>query len=361
MKFLVLDVETVGMYNTLEITEEEIKKLGYSNKKDIKLVIQLGYLLYDSDFNLIECEKELCKADLNPTPYSMEKNHITPEMIENKKSLETLEIFEKLKKIIVEKDTVVIGHNINFDIEMLFAYNIDLSKLKQIDTLQLSKKFYPENEANRLDFLYYKFSLYNSLKEYLLLIKNEYKKIEKFINNSFLHDSLFDCLVTFQLLLYISKDKSITIEDLIETSNNKIKYETMPYGKKKDTPISELDTSYILYFKKGDIEDKNLDYTLTLEIDKRGGYYKIFEEMSFYYLNKFYKDEIKNEKMKEILEEVFNKRKLIVDFGKYKEQNKNIDQIVEEDKQYIEYLIKNNMLKNEYIVEHLKEKYPEMF
>jgi len=334
MKYLVIDTETVGILNRIEISEEELKELGYSKKEELKIVSSLGYILVENG-KIIQKGTTLCKPDLNPNSYTMEVNHITLKMLKNTKKLEDTKVFKDLQELLNEK-IVIIGHNIKFDISVLNPYGLDLEKYQSIDTLQLSKKYF-NNDSNRLTYLFYEYGIYKNI--------NEYIKENKFSKDLKPHEALYDCLITHQILEYIMKEKNISFEELIKSSNENILLTIMPFGKHKGKLIKDLDDNYIIYFIKNDIDDINLKYTFEVEIENRGGLKKVLTNQNMYFIERLVKEDLKNDKFKKVLNEVFEEKKekeLIFSYGKYKD--KSFQEIQEIDPSYISFLYDNNKL-----------------
>lgn len=338
--YLFINLETVGLYNKLEISENELKKLGYFNKEEVKLICELSYSLLNKDLKLLQYDTTLAKPDIDPNPFTMEVNDITAETLKNKKKLQDTDTFKNLKKIVFENDLILVGHNIDFVISMLKAEGLDLSSLVKIDTLQLSKKYYPNIEAHRLKFLFYKYNLYKKYNDDNIIdFKSEVSSLKNTIN-------------TYKLLRFIVEDNKIDLNDLAKITSSKIKLEYMPFGKMKGTSINDLEDSFILFFVKNKIDDKNLEFTFNLEVDKRGGIEKMLNGLAFYQLERMLDNEKSetevhstNEIYKLKLEEIYNKKKeeqLIFKFGKY--IGRSFREILIEDPNYIAFLSTNDKL-----------------
>jgi exodeoxyribonuclease X len=347
MKYLILDVETAGMYSKLSLSEEELSKLGYKTKNEVKLVCEFSYVLYDDTLKLKEYGSTLCKPDVLVLPITMEINEITPEMLVHKESLEKTKEFKRFKEILNDEEVVLIGHNIPFDVEMLSAYDIDFSAIKQIDTLQLSKKYYLSLESHRLKYLFYYFKLYNEIDTYCN--KNSLSSVKQH------HNSLYDCIITYLLLNRIMKENKLLLEQLVALTEKSISYDVMPYGKYKGTKISELDTTFVLFFIKNKIDDKNLNATFKVEVEKRGGIKEMMNTLNFYQIERMLENEVAEPSINldyvKSLQKVFDVMKneqLFFKFGKH--IGKHFKEVFEQDYHYIDFLFTNDKL-NKYMKE----------
>jgi DNA polymerase III epsilon subunit-like protein len=137
MKYAFLDLETTG----------------FGPQEDS--IIEVSFVITDTDFNEIDRFDEVVipeKSEL--TPFITNLTGITPEEIQkNGKRI------ADLKAAIDEKliDTVIIGHNINFDINFLLANGIEIKKNERFDTHELSRILLPREASFALEVLSQKY------------------------------------------------------------------------------------------------------------------------------------------------------------------------------------------------------------
>ena len=119
--FVVFDLETTG----LDSKTDEIIEIGALKVKDDKVT---------------ECFEMLVKPTISISSFITNLTGITNEMVENSPSIE--EVLPKFLAFI--GDAIVVGHNVNFDVN--FIYDASIRWLKKpfendfLDTLRLSRK-----------------------------------------------------------------------------------------------------------------------------------------------------------------------------------------------------------------------------
>lgn len=100
------------------------------------------------------------------SPQASSINHITNEMLKDKPKLKESETYKFLEANNKET-TTLIGHNIQFDLKMLFTHGFEFQG-EIIDTLRVTKHLIPECENFSLQFLRYELKLYREEKKELL-------------------------------------------------------------------------------------------------------------------------------------------------------------------------------------------------
>lgn len=126
---VVVDVETTGL-----------KPAGND-------IIEVAVIKYSSPFAPESCFTTYCKPR-NPIPAAAsEVNHITDEMVEDAPTFQ--EIAASLSEYI--NGCNVVGHNVEFDADFLFACGADLPETKYYDTLQLSRNVNRELPDQKLE------------------------------------------------------------------------------------------------------------------------------------------------------------------------------------------------------------------
>lgn len=134
------------------------------------------------------------------------------------------------------KDELIVGHNVNFDINFLYDNIKDTtSKILNndyVDTLRLSRKVFPEFESHGLMSLAFEFDIHSEH-----------------------HRAVSDCYITMEVLKHIAQevaDKSIKITDLFTR-------------KQKKEDLSSLDPDTLYNDKEHIFYDKNCVFTGKLE------------------------------------------------------------------------------------------------
>ena len=136
--FVVLDTETTGLdvnegHRIVSIAATKIKNLKITN----------------------EILDELVNPECQISERSIEIHHITQEQVENKPALKELD--NKIYNFL--EDTVLVGHNLNFDIKFIIKsapYTTIAHRVKNIvtiDTIYLAAGIYPHFKSYELSFL----------------------------------------------------------------------------------------------------------------------------------------------------------------------------------------------------------------
>lgn len=126
---VVVDVETTGL-----------KPAGND-------IIEVAAIKYSSPFVPESCFTTYCKPRNSIPAAASEVNHITDDMVEDAPTFQ--EIAASLSEYI--KGCSVVGHNVEFDADFLFACGADLPETKYYDTLQLSRYVDKELPDHKLE------------------------------------------------------------------------------------------------------------------------------------------------------------------------------------------------------------------
>lgn len=179
--------------------------------KDDDEIFQISFLVFDKKFNLIDVHDYYIETNKKPdnivwfiTSYNkINKNFVNFDIV--KKSLETY----------LTDNTIIIWHNIEFDIKFLKKYmNIKYKTL--VDTLILSKILYPYFSSYSLENLYYELTkkkpcnVHNSLWDV-------YMNFEIF---KILIVKLNNLLTKYKFLWYYLKNSSCFLSEIINIDYN---------------------------------------------------------------------------------------------------------------------------------------------
>jgi len=207
LKFIILDTETTGVD-----AEDRI--------------IQLSYLVTDTEGNILEVHDDLCSAPLPIKFDSMAIHHITPEMIEDKPACVDTAAFKRLNELNTH-DNVLIIQNAEFDEAMLEKEGF-ASKMKLVDTYRILRKKYPLQTPHGLQHKRYELGLY----------KKEPALIEELGVTVRAHDALGDVVVLKLFLDHLLTEQDL--HEMIELCSAPIMLDIMTFGKHKGKSFEEI-------------------------------------------------------------------------------------------------------------------------
>ncbi len=219
-----LDAQTTG----LEVKDKicSVGIVAFENAKEIEL------------YELINEGKKI-------PSYTSSINHITNEMLRGKPRFLDTEVFKFLKKYNNES-TVIVGHNIKFDLEMLKKSGFDFIG-SVIDTLRVTKHLIPECDFFSLQYLRYELRLY----------KQETKSLVAYnaLDNAKVLKYLYEYLLDYACL-----DKQV------ELSLKNVLVEKFKYGKYANHYIEEIainDKNYLEWMLLNVLDmDEDLRYSI---------------------------------------------------------------------------------------------------
>lgn len=111
MKFLVFDTETTGLPRTNFIGPEYLEQWPH--------IVQFSYVIYDNTNNTLEINDNIIKISNNvDIPKESTAIHGVTKIMTNKYGVKLDEVFQKFFQHVQTVD-YIIGHNINFDINMV--------------------------------------------------------------------------------------------------------------------------------------------------------------------------------------------------------------------------------------------------
>jgi len=143
----------------------------------------------------------------------------------------------------------LIGHNIDFDAEVLTNADCDLSSIKRICTLALARHFFPQLDSHSLG---------------ALLCFFEPQVAKK--NIKFAHGAKYDIWFTFLVLKSICEQQQIGDMDHLYALSEKARIpSTMGFGKHKGILIKDLPSDYVDWLLK----QADLDPYLTIALQQR--------------------------------------------------------------------------------------------
>lgn len=193
-----LDLETTGL-------EDEDK------------IVSIAIIAVDNA--KISTKYELVNEGKKIPPKASSIHHITNEMIYQQPLLIDTEIWQFLNEYNTE-DTIIVGHNVNFDIQKLNAVGFHY-KGAIIDTLRVSKHLIPECESYALQVLRYELKLYNDESGEVIA-----------------HHALGDAKVVKQLYEYLLELSSE--DEILELTFKKVLLSKFGFGKYEGRYIEEI-------------------------------------------------------------------------------------------------------------------------
>jgi DNA polymerase-3 subunit epsilon len=226
-RFICLDCETTG----LDLQKDKI--------------IEIGVALFTFS-EVIQEYETLVDPCCDIPEISIAIHHITAEMVAGKPKIK-----EVLPQVIgmIGKE-IIIGHGINFDIQMIVnaARESGVQCLIQnnpiIDTLRLARH-YGDSPTNSLNNLALHFNV----------------PVEE------THRAMADVKINMAVFKHLVS-RFQTTEQIFKLLSQPIKMKYMPLGKYKGRPFSELPLDYLMYAAKLDF-DQDLKFTIRLELKAR--------------------------------------------------------------------------------------------
>jgi len=222
-------------------------------------ICSIGIIAVDGD--LFQVEYDLVNESKKISPKASSVNHITNEMLKDKPKF----IDSNTYKILSEnnnEDTVLIAHNIKFDLQMLEKSGFKW-RGKIIDTFRCTKHLIPECEEFSLQFLRYELRLYKLEEKECSTCKvpqpiTAHNAISDALHVKLLYEYLLD--------ISISKGHEACIE-MQELSEKKVLMQKFSFGKYIGKYIEEIamnDRGYLEWMLSS---VKDLDEDLRYSID----------------------------------------------------------------------------------------------
>ena len=240
--FLTFDTETTGLPKNF--------KADVSDSENWPRLVQLAWQLNNEKGDLLSNDSLIIKPDGFTIPFNSEKVHGISTEIANNNGIDLKEAILKFEKDL-KKSKYIIGHNINFDINILGAeyfrlkFKSELTEKNKIDTGFISKKF-----CNL------KGGFGGGLKMPKLIEMYEILFNQKF---SEAHDASYDVNATAKCFFELVKKEEYSNEDL---DSSKITYQ----GPK---------------LSRSNFDIKNENQKINTDIDKK----KISEKIKFAHLH----------------------------------------------------------------------------
>jgi DNA polymerase III subunit epsilon len=225
--FICFDLETTG----LDPVHDRIIEIA---------IVKFTFDTFLESFEtLIDPEKIISRE-------SFEIHKISDDMVAGKPKIQDL-LPEILKKL---SGHVIIGHGIKLDLDFIIQackrYDVPtmLTSCRYIDTLRLAR-LYGQSPTNSLEKLRMHFN----------------------IADEGAHRAMNDVIVNIDVFKYLSQNFKTT-ESIFKRLENPISLKTMPLGKHKGRPFSEIPTEYLRWALGKDF-DQDLVFSIKVELKKR--------------------------------------------------------------------------------------------
>lgn len=221
----------------------DVESTGLSKETD--RVIEVGAVLFCKDTFLQEYET-LVNPERDIPKESQAIHNISEEMVQGKPLMK--DILPILHSFV--GDRIVIGHGIQFDIDMLnmeakkAGLELEFGTYGTIDTLRLAR-LYGESPSNSLSVLRQHFN----------------------IQSEGAHRALSDVIVNCQVFNKLTREFR-SIEQIQQTLSRPIFMKNMPLGKHKGRPMKELPIDYLRWAVHQEF-DQDLLYSLKTELSRR--------------------------------------------------------------------------------------------
>jgi DNA polymerase-3 subunit epsilon/exodeoxyribonuclease X len=202
---------------------------------------------------------ELVNEGKKIPPEASSIHHITNEMLKEKPKFLQTQSFKKLMEC-NERENILIGHNIAFDLEML-AQSGFVWEGRVIDTLRLTKHLISECELFGLQFLRYELRLYKQEKSIL-----EHYGIKDAL---VAHNALFDAFII--KLLFEYHKESVDFDAMVRLSQTKVLLQKLSFGKYRACFIEEIalsDRAYLEWMLHKAEIDEDLRYSLEYYLEE---------------------------------------------------------------------------------------------
>lgn len=217
---------------------------------------QLAYKTKDESF----CE--LFKPSIKIPAETSAIHHITNKMVEEKVPLKEARSYQKIKKLFEDNDSVVVAHNVIFDLMMIKKEGITPKNF--ICTLRLARFLDKDGKIGKYNLQYLR---------YLLELDEEAEA----------HDAYGDVIVLEKLFGRLKKKlmeaENLTedkvIDRMIEISKTPTIFKYIPFGKhngKEIAEIARIDPGYLEWLLAQKLESDQIDedwiYTLKHHLGK---------------------------------------------------------------------------------------------
>ena len=189
-------------------------------------------------------------------PMASSINNITNEMIVGKPSLKESQTFKAFMDTL-KKDSVLIAHNLPFEMQMLSCVGVDIEN-EAIDTLRVCRHLIPDLKSYALNFLRYEMKLYKKERDFAKRVGIEESCLMP-------HNARSDVIIT--KLLFEELQELASTEEMIALSSRPVLLQKFEFGKYAGRYIEEIamiDRGYLEWMLRS-LEDLSEDMRYTLQ------------------------------------------------------------------------------------------------
>ena len=232
---IVLDTETTGLNE-----DDRVIELAIAEVKPVPNEY------YPNNLRIVEAKDAYFSTNKSIDLMAMSIHHITPEMLEDKPAFKESDIYKAYNGF----DGIVVGHNVQFDLDMLKKDGFIL-KGPILDTYKCAQHLIHGVKGHySLQYLRYALGLY---------------KVEKEVYDA--HNALGDVDVTINLLAYLLDKVNNNLDELIMLTKKPVLLEVCHFRKHKGERWSDIfrtDPGYMCWILNS-IENLSADLQYTLK------------------------------------------------------------------------------------------------
>lgn len=223
---MIIDFEATDVSKEAEATQ-----LGYRNVwfNDYGRLCNKSLPLYHADMS---SHHLMCKPDRAISYGAMAVSHITPDMLVDELSHQEVAHF-----VLPKGEAYIIGHNVDFDIQVAANAGVDVSQYKRICTQALARRLLPELDSHSLGALTY-------------AINPDLAR--KYCRNA--HNAGWDVTFTLWLLEHLCELGNITSMEQLYLASEEARIPlTFTFGKHQGKAIKDVavtDRSYLQWIIK---------------------------------------------------------------------------------------------------------------
>ena len=209
---------------------------------------EVGWLKTDENFKILEQVESLIGPEQMISPGASGIHGLTNKDCENSPTISeffTLE-HEACHGKLLEAPAIIIGHRISFDMRFVAPYFA--APPQELCTLRWARKLYPHADDHKLSTLIFALDLPRS---------------------EGAHRVMADVWSAYYLCKHICDRTGMTLPELAAASAAPMLIATMPFGKHKGTPFTDMPKSYLRWMQENmkDLDD-DMRFTIRTQLTK---------------------------------------------------------------------------------------------
>lgn len=188
-------------------------------------VVEVAWMVVDDELNVHDSGHSLIDPEMPIPPGASAVHGLTNKDVADAPTID--EYFSiVLDGQMAHGDFIFVAHNASFDYRHLSPFLAEGTP--QMCTLRLARKIYPKLDNHKLGTLVY--------------------ALELEVDKDRFHSADGDMAILVALLRKMSEDTDRSLYELFEYANTPIEHTTMPFGKHKGVPLSQVPQSYVSWF-----------------------------------------------------------------------------------------------------------------